>query len=137
MWKKYKGSCNFSWFYKIHHLPKWLNLPFINYLLFYSCYQPQNCFGKKKIYICFEKQNVFDGKPQMTKNSNLKSWKCQILIFGHFGSVLIFQIQFVFVIFGFSLKTMYLSKQIYFCLTKTFFGMIVLIEKKIYFKRQI
>ena len=41
-----KGSCNFSWFYKIPHLLKWLNLPFIIYFLLYWCYQPKIFFGK-------------------------------------------------------------------------------------------
>ena len=35
---------------------KWLNLPFVIYLLLYWCYQPQNFLVRQK-YICFEKQN--------------------------------------------------------------------------------
>ena len=100
----WKGSCNFSWFYKIPHLLKWLNLPFIIYLLLYWCYQPQNFFGKTKVYLLWETKIFLIGNQNWQKNLNLKSWKSQILIFGHFGRFSIFQIQFFFVIFGFPLK---------------------------------
>ena len=33
-----------------------------------------------------------------------------------------------------TIKNIFFSKQTYFCLTKKFFGMIALIEKKIYYK---
>jgi len=105
-----KGSCNFSWFYKIPHLLKWLNLPFMIYLLLYWCYQRRNFFGKTKVYLPWETKLFFDGKPKMTKNLNLKSWKFQILIFSHFGRFSIFQIQFFFVIFGFPSKKYFFLK---------------------------
>ena len=70
-----RGSCNFSWFYKIPHLLKWLNLPFIIYLILYWCYQPQNCFGTTKVYLLWQTKFVFYGKPKMTKKFEFEKLK--------------------------------------------------------------
>ena len=109
---------------KINDEGKWLNLPFIRYLLLYMywCYHPQNVFGKTKVYLLWETKMFLMGNQKWQKNLNLKSWKSQTLIFG-------------FVIFGFPLKKYFFSEQTYFCPTKKKFGLIASIEKKRYYKR--
>ena len=131
-----KGSCNFSWFYKISHLLKWLNLPFIIYLLLYWCYYPQNVFGKTKVYLLWQTKMFLIGNQKWQKKIEFeklkipKSWYSAIL-----GDFQFFKFNF-FCHFWFPIKRIFfLSKQTYFCLTKPIFGMIALIEKKIYYKR--
>ena len=90
----FKGSCNFSWFYKIPHLLKWLNLP-VYYIFFSINAISFKIFLVRQKYIFFEKEKCFWWENKNDKkNFNLKSWKSQILIFGHFGRFLISQIQF-------------------------------------------
>ena len=96
-----------------------------------STYQPQNCFGATKVYLHWETKIVLMGNQKWQKNLNLKNWKSQILIFGHFGGVSIFQIQFFLSFLVSHQKNIFFSEQTYFCLTKNIFGMITLIEKKI------
>ena len=104
VFSEYFGSCNFSWFYKISHLLKWLNLPFIIYLLLYWFYHPQNVFGSDKSIFSLRNKNCFDGKPKMTKNLNLEKLKKPNPDIWPIGEIFNFSNSIVFVIFGFRLK---------------------------------
>ena len=170
-------------------LLKRLNLPFIIYLLFYWCYQPQNFLGKAKVYLPWETKLFLIG------NQKWPIWKCQssdlpkLLIqttrykiqdnpFVKFSNYQVTNYRFFgptgfpvwhfqtgqklwtwkvenpkswyltilgdFQFFKFNLflsflvsywKNIFFSEQTYFCLIKKVFGMIALIEKKIYYKR--
>ena len=97
-------SCNFSWFYKIPHLLKWLNLPFIIYRLLYWGYQSQNVFGKTKVYLLWETKMFLMGNQKWHQKFEFEKLKIPNLdILAILGDFQFFKFNF-FVIFGFPLK---------------------------------
>ena len=82
------------------------------------------------------KKYFFNGKPKMTKQFEFEKLKIPNTDIWPFWEIFNFFKFNLFCHFWFPIKKIFFfSKQTYFCLTKFFFGIIALIEKKIYYKR--